>query len=923
MIGPSEQAAPGGRPTKPRDTLPTRRQSKLPEHAKEDPLHSVTVLEEEFRVLHGPPPKPADKATDLDRLKTLFTAIHNLEEPRTALCLSGGGIRSATFALGVLQGLARHRLLKRFHYLSTVSGGGYLGSWLSAWISHEEGSAESVESQLRGDGATVLNPEASPIDRLRSYSNYLTPRLGLLSADTWTVVATVLRNLLLNWLLLIPVIAAAGMLPRLWMMALSLSPPSWFAYPVIGLALVLGVLGLSYIAADMPSVGNLGRPQGSFLAWCLFPLVAAVFLSTTFWAWRADSLSPEGHLIHFVVGGIALHALAMLATAFKLKRSIKSPLLGVALLTGAAGGLAAWALLMYAFRQPTGAELPAYVVFVPGVLLALLALIGTLFVGFTSRITNDQDREWWARSGGWVLIVLSIWTGFAAISIFSPQLPNWIATTVGSTGGIAGLLTAVLGYRGKIPLAGERPKNGGHRSLTDLVIILAAPVFTVGLLILVSIGTATLVSQLTGELNLLVAAQRFEALGIGLLVAGALVAIAVLMSGFLDTNNFSLHSMYRNRLVRAYLGTARPAGSRNDASPFTGLAPSDDLPMASLARSRLFHVLNLTLNVVASNRLAWQERKAESFTVSPLHCGSGRVGYRPTSGYAGGMSLGSAATMSGAAASPNMGYHSSPAITFLMTFFNARLGCWLGNPGDAGFQTWFKAGPRPALRPILSEAFGRTDDQTPHVYLSDGGHFENLGLYEMVQRRCHIILVSDAGSDSHFTFGDLGNAVRKIRIDLGIPIVFRGRTLLQTLSGDEGKYGAVADICYNLVDPKAADGLLVYIKPSLNGTEPADIRNYKSKHPDFPHESTADQWFSESQFESYRMLGLHVIEEICGTVTNDLFAFGNQAIGYLGPPLVSAATALPAAPKPLATAQKPPEAEQKLPQSPPKPPVTE
>ena len=128
--------------------------------------------------------------------------------------------------------------------------------------------------------------------------------------------------------------------------------------------------------------------------------------------------------------------------------------------------------------------------------------------------------------------------------------------------------------------------------------------------------------------------------------------------------------------------------------------------------------------------------------------------------------------ISGAAASPNMGYHSSPVLSLVMTFFNARLGWWLPNPGPNGKRVWDHASPRFSLAPLLNEALGKTTDENKWVYLSDGGHFENLGLYEMVMRRCKRIIVVDGGCDLDFKLEDLGNAVRKIQIDLGVPIVF-------------------------------------------------------------------------------------------------------------------------------------------------------
>ncbi|MCE9535114.1 MAG: hypothetical protein K8R65_01730, partial [Nitrospirae bacterium] len=191
---------------------------------------------------------------------------------------------------------------------------------------------------------------------------------------------------------------------------------------------------------------------------------------------------------------------------------------------------------------------------------------------------------------------------------------------------------------------------------------------------------------------------------------------------------------------------------------------------------------------------------------------------------------------------------------------NVRLGWWLGNPGKAGQATYGRSCPEFSVGPLLAEAFGFTDDQKRYVYLSDGGHFENLGLYEMVQRRCQIIIVSDAGCDQQSWFSDLGNAIRKIRIDLGVEIEIDVDHLRQKNGTHQSEWHhAIGAIRYDLVDPGAPKGLLIYLKPSLTGNEPPDVQDYASHNPDFPHESTADQFFDESQFESYRKLGAHIV----------------------------------------------------------------
>ena len=129
------------------------------------------------------------------------------------MCLSGGGIRSAAFALGLLQYLARVGLLQNFHYLSTVSGGGYIGSWLSAWIVRE-GAYRHIRDRL-GRAPECTDDEAVSIKRIRENGNFLAPKIGALSADTWAALAILIRNLLLNWLILVPLIGAAVLTPKI------------------------------------------------------------------------------------------------------------------------------------------------------------------------------------------------------------------------------------------------------------------------------------------------------------------------------------------------------------------------------------------------------------------------------------------------------------------------------------------------------------------------------------------------------------------------------------------------------------------------------------------------------------------------------------------------------------------------------------
>ena len=364
----------------------------------------------------------------------------------------------------------------------------------------------------------------------------------------------------------------------------------------------------------------------------------------------------------------------------------------------------------------------------------------------------------------------------------------------------------------------------------------------------------------------------------------ALIAVAIIganASKFINVNRFSMHALYRNRLVRTFLGATQDP---RDANPFTNFDEKDnpkmfelwereekgDPPMTPGSRYwRPFHVINIALNVTSSEKhLAWQERKAAPFVVTPLHSGSAIAGFRDSEAYGGEISLGTAMAVSGAAASPNQGYNSSAPVAFLMSLLNVRLGWWLGNPGPAGDASYRHDGPRTAARSLLAELLGMTREDQEYVYLSDGGHFENLGIYEMVRRRCRLIVVSDAGCDPAFGFEDLGNAVRKIEIDLGVPIRFRTCADLKPRRprGDLGvghPYHAIGEIDYPAADGGGKPGVILYIKPGYHGSEiTAGIRSYAIANHDFPHDSTANQWFGESQMESYRALGFEITDSL-------------------------------------------------------------
>ena len=847
----------------------------------------------------------------------LFAEFHRAK--RSALCFSGGGVRSATFGLGVLEGLARWsagaaggqrpRLLGEFDFLSTVSGGGYLGGWLSAWAARLERSIpdgfREVIHRLAERPASGFDPDPPSIRHLRQFSNYLTPRLGFLSGDTWALVATVVRNIFLNWLVLLPLLAAALLVPELALRVASIPPAQvssgslWF---LIVSAFLAGAVATAYLGFDLPSAGNARKNYRYYLGYCLLPMTYAAIQMTTFWAWL-----PRGHynsavwdvvslgrdrltVAHFAIFGALMHGGGMLAgialARFHFRRPTKRKGLiasAAALLTGAAAGAAGYSVSSLAGwkAHESLANPTLYVCLAFPTVMSLFMGASALLVGGTSYITEDQDREWWSRSGGWFLVMTLAWPLLAALVLYSDPMLDWASMKF--TGaftaltGAAGWATSQVGHSGKTPSRHGSQEPEGSSRMLGLLSQALLPAFLCLLVLLL----AALNDQLTDFLNARMPSipsfwpsmlkPMGDATAPTLWLLLLYMAVCFTASYFINVNKFSLHAMYRQRLIRAYLGASNTGRCPH---PFTGFDPADNLSMCELNRSKPLHVVNMALNLVKGENLAWQQRKAASFTSTRLHTGSCRVGYRSSRTYGGAyragktpISLGTAITISGAAASPNMGYNSSTLLSIVMTLFNARLGWWLGNP-RANPEVWLRPGPRWGTRPFVDEAFGLTTDTNDWLYLSDGGHFDNLGLYEMVLRRCHTIVVSDAGADPDFTYEDLGNAVRKIRVDLGIPIEL-ATDCMPTSPLEEGEnrerlHWGIAHIVYSAVDPGAPDGTLLYLKPCMTGDEPADVAQYAASNDRFPHQPTADQFFDEAQFESYRRLGLHTVDAICG-----------------------------------------------------------
>jgi hypothetical protein len=858
-----------------------------------EPLTTEEVLRAEFQEIWGEP-----VGNTAQYRKRAF------EAEQAALCLSGGGIRSAAFALGVLQALAKKGLLTRFHYLSTVSGGGYVGGWLQRWIHEKSDDAAAVEKELAAAGGG--SPE---VQRLRENSNFLTPSVGIASADTWTAIALSVRNILINWLIFGPALLLAVLLPNLYRQLIEL--PQSEASPYL---LVAGALLLAYAvyfgARSLPSHAKTHPPGPVLFRHVAVPALVWALLAT---AALAPVAVGEGSSRAVFFGEAFLVPLLAMFGGYVVATLIvppeDKPSFRRNFLTWMAAAFVSALALCLVFLLMR--RLPWFdnswrldILACLGPLLVIIAhlLLSVVFAAFRrtkagpkeKRLSTDLDREWLGRLSAIKLRPALAWALLALCALVLPRLIldhggatlKWIT---GVAGTVSGILTV---FGGKSSAAGLGPASAKKRIAAlsmDAVVGLATLVFAAVLFMLLSRLEVQVATALVVETG-----AKSTPLSLAIAHFALLVILALLLwraSSRINVNRFSLNGLYRNRIARAFFGAARAS---RIPDPFTGFAPSDNVRMEKLRpragdRRVLMPVVNVALNVVSSDRLAWQERKAEPFVITPIASGSALLdlkppgasdlfdptgAYVPTARYGGnepdlgldgeGISLATAVTISGAAASPAMGYHSSPATAFLMTLFNVRLGAWLPNPARARELKGAisESGPTNSLRPLMAEIAGLTNDKGFNVYLSDGGHFENLGLYEMVRRRCAFIVVSDAGCDPECGFADLGNAVRKIMIDQdGIEISFE--ELHVRSRKDRGTEPQLAYALGRIRYSNGSVGRLLYIKPSYFGTKmPLDVRAYAKASENFPHEPTSDQWFSESQFESYRHLGEWLTQQL-------------------------------------------------------------
>ncbi len=329
-------------------------------------------------------------------------------------------------------------------------------------------------------------------------------------------------------------------------------------------------------------------------------------------------------------------------------------------------------------------------------------------------------------------------------------------------------------------------------------------------------------------------------------------ALLVWAFAFVDINLFSLHNYYRDRLCECYL--ARREGKSIVALHRLKLSALGANPAAPV------HLINANLNAAASPAPGLRGRNGDFFLFSRRHCGSPLTGYVTTQELEEAdphVDLGTAMAISGAAASANMGWQSKRRLRFILTLLNVRLGYWLPRPGRKGKITKLDS-PGPVQ--LVREMLGAVHEKSRFVHISDGGHIENLATYELLRRQCKFIVCVDAGMEPGMECADLMRLQRYALIDFGIAMQFDPTDLTLLPTHNSRAYAVLVKIDYAPEDRGDREtsekiGWMLYIKLAVTGTEPRYVLDYRRQNPAFPHQTTADQFYDEAQFEAYRTLG--------------------------------------------------------------------
>ncbi|NVK40270.1 MAG: patatin-like phospholipase family protein [Oceanospirillaceae bacterium] len=773
-----------------------------PEQARAFDASHRTYLDQHYRVFveQQYPEYVRDRYTYMDP-----NGYPNRARPCYGLALSGGGIRSASFAIGVIQALRNRHLagnkpplFERLTYLSTVSGGGYAGSALT-WYqklyqcfpfgnidtfagSLHTGTGENDEnSEPKVDERPDSRYENSILSYIRQHGKYLTP--------SYLGPASLVGNVLLS---VIHSVVAYTLMFSLAFLLFALVANTGVLDPLLNLPLLDSLSIKAYMAKVPEGLVSL-RGHEDFsphrLAFSVFFLTISLLIVATF-------------LLIVLFYGLGSFATARFASAYCLRVRVQRAL-GLLL-----QGLAV--ALFFAAIPPA-----AHLVFGTG--------LGTGDPGLWSSIIS----------------------------------------------GLAGILLSIRQFRLNTETGGTG--SGLPKQLIRVLTLVAVIVF-IFFIFLFSYIIAEGIHEHASPAWMLL-----------------FVVLAFVIPLIVNINQVAPHKMYRDRLMETFL---KPPGVKpTDPLGERGKAANQST-LVDIAESRVwspYHLINC--NVILNNGInpRYRGRLGDSFLLSPLYCGSRATGYSSTDHFDNGhLTLATAMSISGAAENPHSGVAgaggvTSPLLSFLATFLGLRLGYWTFNPRHPLCSLQHLIRPNyllPGFRSLFN--YGHSE-RNLMIELSDGGHFDNTGLYELVRRRTPVIILSDGSADPDATFDDFGNAVERIRVDFGVSIRFPHEEFdmsgvqpgSQATKSDNSarlydeKYQlaergyAIGDILYpDVGEQKAFAGRFVYIKSALTRRLPGDLYAYKLANPSYPNQPTSDQFFDERQFEAYRELGYQLTRQL-------------------------------------------------------------
>lgn len=916
----------------------------------------------------GPPPTQVPQPCDTSHLHpkqatSALTGRHRAvrdwwigrgqDKPKdvVGLALSGGGIRSATFSLGVAQAFARREAFGTIDVLSTVSGGSYIGCFLRSLYlpQHLRGIKQSTDNdtpdapdpdhldeqrrfadaalvsaagvkQIPGPGG--IGMVCNPIWWLREHSRYLAPN----GPSDFSYAAAYLAR---NWIAMIwvfsiavsiPLVVSAGIEagiggPRVnWAWAqITRSPPRIrvadtdnAAVPTVGCEIRTATAnGRADITCSPVSTATPVpfQPWSPLLLLALFPAIVGLGVSTAYWLTGSMS-SNEPNVARQKRNFLRLFAFVALTAGL------------LSLVNGAPG----WLGPNYVWLQmPPLADAAIAVTLV--VLLAELVIgafyfvyvLGHLRYGnrnprealglelLTSelRLVLTQHQAWLFNAAAWLAAVGMIET-----------LAVWLRAWVWDRAESGESLTVQLGTLGGLPLVAfvlkkiqdwSRDGKAQGKLLQIVMRILPMVTLAVGVLLygVVAVAVDAIVIAGTWEGAAWASAPDWTSF---CTMAAVLVTLALLTgrsSGFINLSSW--HHLYASRLTRAYLGGTNVSRLHSVVADDVADATIRDNHALDYIQPSIYaqtqipaplHVINLTVNRTVNPRsqFAARDRRGEPASMEPdgIQLGSGpntpeAPTFLPWSvmgklDMAERLSLGQWCAISGAAVSTGMGRRTNTGFALLTSFANIRLGYWWWAPGMMGKdKPSFAALALPTFMYLKNELTARYARAYDRQYLSDGGHFENTGVYPLLKRHVPLVIVSDNGEDADYTFSDLENLVRVVRLDLGLEItLLRGPTLalFMTRVGCEAagvfvdalaqpdwkagmKSGTTAGFALAFEVCNAGDVTthMVLIKPRVVRDAPEDVLGFARANPDFPQQTTGDQFFGEAQWESYRRLG--------------------------------------------------------------------